>query len=92
MVGIGRRAVVDVSTDAAGGLRFDMDRLEECLQEAHTASIVVISCSEVNLGGFTTSGVQEVQQIRDLCDEYGAWLHVDAGKLHLLPPILLSPN
>lgn len=79
VVGLGSGCLVDVSTHS-DGLRFDMSRLKRCLEKINTASIVVISCSEVNLGGFATSGLDEVSQIRRLCDKYGAWLHVDAGK------------
>jgi len=40
---------------------------------------VVISCGEVNTGHFATAGIQQLQQLRKLCDQYGSWLHVDGA-------------
>ena len=48
------------------------------METARTASIVAVSCSEVNTGLFATTG-GEMKSIRELCDEYGAWLHVDGA-------------
>ncbi|KAI9743978.1 MAG: hypothetical protein M1818_002712 [Claussenomyces sp. TS43310] len=78
VVGLGRRSVKDV------GLReqpwkFDLQRLEQALSNEGTASIVVVSCGEVNTGRYATDGVEEMKRIRILCDSYGAWLHVDGA-------------
>jgi glutamate/tyrosine decarboxylase-like PLP-dependent enzyme len=40
---------------------------------------VAISCGEVNTGRFATTGIDQMKEIRRLCDEYGAWLHVDGA-------------
>ena len=78
VVGIGRACVRDVSC-AEDSISFDMLTLETMLQNDHTKSIVVISCGEVNSGAYATYSNQEVCKIRQLCDKYDAWLHVDGG-------------
>ncbi|KAL9030022.1 MAG: hypothetical protein Q9196_001810 [Gyalolechia fulgens] len=60
-------------------LEFDLALLEERLKRPHTASVVVISCAEVNTGMFATHGENDMKSIRSLCDKYGAWIHVDAA-------------
>ena len=78
VVGIGRGSVIDVGQDE-NPVEFDLQKLEVALKLSKTACIVVISCGEVNTGGFATHGLKEVEAIRGLCDTYGAWLHVDGG-------------
>lgn len=82
IVGLGRQSVKDVGL-ASQPWKFDMQRLEEELRKLWTASIVVVSCGEVNTGRYATSGFEEMKGIRELCDRYGAWLHVDGGKINL---------
>lgn len=60
--------------------RFDMALLKQYLTVPGTASIVAISAAEVNSGLFATSGLKEMQDIRAMCDAYGAWIHVDGGQ------------
>lgn len=60
--------------------RFDIPLLKKLLTQPGTASIVAISASEVNTGLFATTGLKEMQKIRSLCDQYGAWIHVDGGE------------
>lgn len=95
VVGLGRGAVVDVGRkgedededgDGEGTCEFDFDKLEVGLRGAEEGkfSIVVISCGEVNTGGFATHSYQEMERIRRLCDVYGAWLHVDGGRFESL--------
>ncbi|KAB2580817.1 Alpha-methyldopa hypersensitive protein [Lasiodiplodia theobromae] len=78
IVGLGRASVKSVCLPDASH-RFDIAKLEAALALERTASIVAISCSEVNTGRFATSGYAEMAQIRNLCDKYGAWIHVDAA-------------
>jgi glutamate/tyrosine decarboxylase-like PLP-dependent enzyme len=77
IVGLGRGSVRDVGLPEASH-RFDKTALEAALSDKSIASIVVISCGEVNTGYFATDG-QDMHDIRRLCDQYGAWLHVDAA-------------
>ena len=80
ILGLGRACVHGVGT-SNGYLTFDLQKLEQQLKSGHhnSASIVVVSCGEVNTGLFATHSIAEVQALRNLCDEYGAWLHVDGA-------------
>jgi glutamate/tyrosine decarboxylase-like PLP-dependent enzyme len=77
IVGMGRDSIKLVHKSSIPH-KFDLQALEQKLKEPRTASIVVVSCSEVNTGLYATDG-QEMSIIRDLCDTYGAWLHVDGA-------------
>ncbi|RAR07624.1 pyridoxal-dependent decarboxylase [Stemphylium lycopersici] len=70
--------------------KFDMNLLKKALEQPGAASIVVISASEVNTGVFATSGLEEMQELRKLCDMYGAWIHIDAA-FGLFGRVLSSP-
>ena len=80
ILGLGRAYVHDVGT-SKGYVTFDLQKLEQQLKSGHhkTASIVVVSCGEVNTGLYATHSLAEVQALRNLCDKYGAWLHVDGA-------------
>lgn len=77
IIGIGRACIRDVSLPDAPH-RFDMHALRAALSKPKVASIVAVSCAEVNTGFFATQA-DEMEQIRKLCDQYGAWIHVDAA-------------
>lgn len=79
-VGLGRDSVVDVG-DGNNGLSFNFEKLELLMVERcnKNAFILAVSCGEVNTGLFATYGLETMQNLRILCDRYGAWLHVDAG-------------
>lgn len=70
---MGRACVLDVGT-SDGYVIFDLQNLEEQLKSGHhnSASIVVVSCGEVNTGLFATHSVAEVQDLRNLYDKYDA--------------------
>lgn len=80
IVGLGRASISDVAR-SKGEITFDLQKLEQRLKLGlHSrASIVVISCGEVNTGLFATHSLADVQALRKLCDTYGAWLHVDGA-------------
>lgn len=78
IVGLGRASVVDCGIEGAP-LAFDLVKLEQLMSHPRCASIVVVSCGEVNTGGFATHSMDEVLKLRNMCDDYGAWLHVDGG-------------
>ncbi|KAL4887181.1 pyridoxal phosphate-dependent transferase [Aspergillus karnatakaensis] len=78
ILGIGRANFIDVSRDS-DPLRIDLNLLESKLSNSEKASIVAVSSGEVNTGRFATGGLAEMQTLRDLCDKYGAWLHVDGA-------------
>jgi glutamate/tyrosine decarboxylase-like PLP-dependent enzyme len=77
IVGLGRAAIKLVNRSDALH-KFDLEALEQALSEPKTASIVAVSCSEVNTGLFATTS-DEMKAIRALCDEHRAWLHVDGA-------------
>lgn len=81
IVGLGRESVKDFSSQD-DGLSFDFAQLEMKMMESYhsAAFIVVVSCGEVNTGRFATDGLEAMQNLRVLCDRYGAWLHVDGGE------------
>jgi glutamate/tyrosine decarboxylase-like PLP-dependent enzyme len=81
VVGLGRAAVRDIGSGVDHPWKMDLDLLQQELQQEKegVVSIVVLSAGEVNTGRFSTDGFLEMQKIRDLCDKYGAWLHVDGG-------------
>ncbi|KAH7187007.1 tyrosine decarboxylase [Fusarium oxysporum] len=79
IIGLGRASVklVGKSTEP---WRIDFDIVEKELQKQPSVlSIVVLSCGEVNTGRFSTYSYAEMARIRQLCDKYSAWLHVDAA-------------
>ncbi|KAL5000374.1 pyridoxal phosphate-dependent transferase [Aspergillus recurvatus] len=78
VLGIGRANVQDVSVDNHP-LGFDLVKVEARLRDPSKATIIAVSCGEVNTGHFATGGLNEMQKLRKLCDEYSAWLHVDGA-------------
>lgn len=79
MIGFGRYSVWDMGK-SDNLLAFNFSKMEAMLGRGLTASIVVVSCGEVNTGFFATHSFKEFQALREICNHYGAWLHVDAGK------------
>lgn len=77
IIGLGRASVVDVSQHDASH-RFDFNILEQYLAKQNTASIIAVSCAEVNTGLFATTG-QDMQRLRKLADMHNAWIHVDGA-------------
>jgi glutamate/tyrosine decarboxylase-like PLP-dependent enzyme len=88
VVGLGRASVKDVGSGSEQPWKIDISLLQQELQREGVASIVALSAGEVNTGRFATSGSSEMRQIRELCDRYGAWLHVDGGMSSLLVRVL----
>ena len=80
ILGLGRSCIQNIGT-SENDITIDMQKLEEHLEAGHqnSVSIIAISCGEVNTGMFATHSHRELQELRSLCDKYGAWLHVDGG-------------
>ena len=73
MLGIGAANVRKLTRDAAG--RLDIDALERGLAElGGEPAIVVANAGEVNAGDF-----DPIDQMADLAQAHGAWLHVDGA-------------
>ena len=90
ILGLGRASVKNVGQEDAPH-KFDMKLLKSLLEQPSSASIVAVSASEVNTGLFATSSLDEMQELRKLCDMYGAWIHVD-GAFGILGRVLDSPE
>lgn len=74
ILGIGSQNAISVSAPSEPW-SFDLDLLEKQLATPRTGSIVVVSMGEVNTGRYTHS----ISKIRELCDKYNAWLHIDGA-------------
>jgi glutamate/tyrosine decarboxylase-like PLP-dependent enzyme len=78
-LGSGPRIVHTIPPASDDELAFDLDALEARLKAEKEVGRGVVVCyglGEVNTGGFGR-GLEDVAR---LCEEYGAWLHVDAGE------------
>lgn len=78
ITGLGRAQVVDIA-QAKDPLKFDFEKLVNMAQAHQTATILVVSCGEVNTGRFATEGRGEMQQLRHICDRHNIWMHVDGA-------------
>lgn len=79
ILGIGRANMESISVGDNQPLQIDMEKLEKFLARSDAASIVAISSGEVNTGYFATGGIENFRKVRELCDKYGAWIHVDGA-------------
>lgn len=78
VVGIGRSQVVSIAADRLG-LTIDFGKLEEQAALSGVASILAISAGEVNTGHFATHGMGDWERIREICNRYDVWIHVDGA-------------
>ncbi|RJE27508.1 Tyrosine decarboxylase [Aspergillus sclerotialis] len=79
ILGFGRKNVKNICLeDPNNPLRFNMQKLEAELASSDKATIVAVSCGEVNTGHFATCA-DDMRYLRELCDKYSAWLHVDGA-------------
>ncbi|CBX98482.1 hypothetical protein LEMA_P098910.1 [Plenodomus lingam JN3] len=90
ILGLGRASVKTIGLTHAPH-KFNMDTLKILLAQPGSASIVAVSASEVNTGLFATISLEEMQELRRLCDMYGAWIHVD-GAFGLFARVLSHPS
>lgn len=81
ILGIGRKSVKELGLSEDQPWRLDIGRLEGELKKDGTVSIIAISAGDVNTGGYALEGIEEWKKVRELADTYGAWIHVDGGKL-----------
>ena len=72
MLGIGIDNVVSVETDEL--FRMRPDRLEQALRQHDNVVCVVASAGTTNTGA-----IDPLNEIADLCEKHGSWLHVDAA-------------
>ncbi|KIW49769.1 hypothetical protein PV05_11418 [Exophiala xenobiotica] len=85
VLGIGRRNVVSIATAHSSSdgdddsLRIDLERLRTEAQRTDVLNILAVSVGEVNTGRFATDSLDAMRQLREICDEYGLWMHVDGA-------------
>ncbi|MEU5692159.1 pyridoxal-dependent decarboxylase [Actinosynnema sp. NPDC020468] len=72
VLGMGRDCVVTFSRDDAG--RVDLRALDRALGEVGGPAVVIANAGEVNGGDF-----DPVEEMADLAEKHGAWLHVDGA-------------
>lgn len=87
-LGLGQRSLCKVPTDAE--FRMDADALAQAI-EADKQSGAIPCCVVATVGTTSTSSIDPVPTIADLCEQHGIWLHVDAayaGPAFLVPEML----
>ncbi|KAH7138181.1 pyridoxal-dependent decarboxylase [Dendryphion nanum] len=90
VLGMGRTSVKAIPLEGSPH-KFDLALLKKTLEAPGTASIIAISASEVNSGLFATDSLEEMKEIRKLCDMHGAWIHVD-GAFGIMGRLLTTPD
>lgn len=79
IVGLGHDAVVEAGQASSVPALMDNARVSQLLADRNFLNIVVVSAGEINTGFFGTNP-ESFEEVRQLCNQYGAWLHVDAGR------------
>ncbi|KAH7025975.1 pyridoxal phosphate-dependent transferase [Microdochium trichocladiopsis] len=82
IVGLGRGSVKELPHSEQEPWRLDLDAVEQELRtqrDRATVSIIAVSAGEVNTSNFATTGLADMQRLRDMADRYGAWIHVDGA-------------
>jgi len=74
MAGLGQQQCQYVDA-LSGSEKMDVRQLAKCLANSQAKNKVVIASA----GTVTTTGFDDLQAIADLCQQYSAWLHVDAA-------------
>jgi len=84
-LGLGQRAVCKVETDAE--FRMDASMLRKAIEEDKRAGALPF-CVVATIGTTSTSSIDPLPLIADICAEHKIWLHVDAayaGSAAILP-------
>lgn len=84
-LGLGQRSVCKISTDAE--FRMDAPQLRQAIEEDKRAGALPF-CVVATVGTTSTSSIDPLPAIADICTEHGIWLHVDAayaGSAAILP-------
>ncbi|MEV5751407.1 aspartate aminotransferase family protein [Actinoallomurus sp. NPDC052308] len=72
MLGLGRDTVRRFARDDAG--RIDLTALDRALAEADGPAVIVANAGDVNTGDF-----DPIDEMAELAERHGAWLHVDGA-------------
>jgi len=76
VLGIGQRGVNKIPTDDA--FRMDIKVLTQSIEEDITLGVKPI-CIIPTIGTTSTTSIDPVKEISEICRKYGIWLHVDAA-------------
>jgi aromatic-L-amino-acid decarboxylase len=76
VLGIGQEGLRKIPTDDV--FRMKPDSLEQAMKEDVDAGIRP-TCVIATIGTTSTTSVDPVKEIAELCNQYGVWLHVDAA-------------
>lgn len=90
VVGLGHDCVKECAASEDEPWRLSLDKVERELERSGdgVVSIIAISAGEVNTGRFATNAL-DMPKLRSLADKYGAWIHVDGGRLESSNPVKL---
>lgn len=83
VVGLGRASVKELPLSLQEPWRLSLEAVEEQLsrqRDSGVVNIIAVSAGEVNTSNFATTGLADMRRLRNLADQYGAWIHVDGGK------------
>ena len=84
-LGLGQRSVCRIPTDAE--FRMDAPALAQAIEDDRRAGALPF-CAVATVGTTSTSSIDPVPAIADICDEHKIWLHIDAayaGSAAILP-------
>jgi L-2,4-diaminobutyrate decarboxylase len=76
VIGLGGKAVIPIPADS--NFRMRVDELAKALRQAkadHRSILAVVASA----GSTATGAIDPLDQIADLCAEYGVWFHVDGA-------------
>ena len=76
VLGLGQAGLHKIDTDSA--LCMDVTKLEQVIQHDLAAGLRPFAVV-ATVGTTSTTSIDPVPQISDLCERYGLWLHVDAS-------------
>ncbi|KAK8873842.1 pyridoxal phosphate-dependent transferase [Apiospora arundinis] len=79
IVGLGSATVHELPHSADEPWRLDLEAVQKELQREGAACIIVLSAGEVNTGRFATQGLEDMRRLRQMADQYGAWIHIDGA-------------
>jgi glutamate/tyrosine decarboxylase-like PLP-dependent enzyme len=74
-LGLGEDSLIPIGVDE--NRRMDVDRLRSTLEEVEDTRDVF--CVVATAGTTSTGSVDPIDEIADVCQEHGAWLHVDGA-------------
>ena len=76
VLGVGQEGMRKISVDSE--FRMDVRRLEQAIQEDIAAGWLPFAVV-ATVGTTSTTSIDPVPQIADICERYGLWLHVDGA-------------